>query len=234
MPARRMAMDDEKYLYDQVLLGRKKTCGKELFETTVNGRKEYNPIDEERAIKIVKYAMEYYLGWSPMQVWENLDDEVIKKMKLSGLVNQRIKFPVELVDQKENIKYLVCRMYPEKFHYNSDQAVEAYYDRVLSGKLPDLKRAFLPKMMKAARIAQRSASGGHWNLTADFQARRQCMIFSVPQKEDHLSVRINWRAHAGIYSSSLYVSCIILFIQSFQRRRRTIFSVYTTKNSSKR
>lgn len=145
IPARRMAMDDEKYLYDQVLLGRKKTCGKELFETTVNGRKEYNPIDEERAIKIVKYAMEYYLGWSPMQVWENLDDEVIKKMKLSGLVNQRIKFPVELVDQKENIKYLVCRMYPEKFHYNSDQAVEAYYDRVLSGEITRFKKGFFTK-----------------------------------------------------------------------------------------
>ena len=149
-----------------------------------------------------------------MQVWENLDDEVIKKMKLSGLVNQRIKFPVELVDQKENIKYLVCRMYPEKFHYNSDQAVEAYYDRVLSGEITRFKKGFFTKDDESGKDRAAICLRRALNLTADFQARRQCMIFSVPQKEDHLSVRINWRAHAGIYSSSLYVSCIILFIQS--------------------
>lgn len=55
-------MDGECYLYDQVLIGRKQTCGKELFESTMNNQKEYNPIDEQRALKILRYAFEYYLG----------------------------------------------------------------------------------------------------------------------------------------------------------------------------
>lgn len=142
---RKTEMDNEKYLYDQVLLGRKKTCGKELFEATVNGRKEYNPIDEERALKVIRYAMEYYLGWSPSQVWDGLNDEVINKMKLGLLVNQRIKFPVELVDREEIIKYLVCRLYPKIFHYKPERAVEAYYDRILAGEITRFKKGFFTK-----------------------------------------------------------------------------------------
>lgn len=138
-------MDNEYYLYDQVLLGKKRTCGKELFESTINGRKEYNPADEERSIKIIKYALEYYLGWSPVQIWENINMEVLEKMKLGSLVNQRIKYPVELLDEEENLKYLVCRMYPGLYHYHPEQAVANYYDRVLAGEIKRFKKGFFSK-----------------------------------------------------------------------------------------
>ena len=42
-------MDAELHLYDLVMIGQKETCGKELFESTMNGKKEYNPVDEARA-----------------------------------------------------------------------------------------------------------------------------------------------------------------------------------------
>ena len=57
---RNLYMDSECYIYDRTLLNEKATLGKELFETTVNNRKEYNPADEERALKIIRYAFEYY------------------------------------------------------------------------------------------------------------------------------------------------------------------------------
>lgn len=133
--------DYSAYLYDQVLLGRKETCGKELFETTVNNRKEYNPIDEERAIGVVKYAFEYYLGWSPEQTYENISDDILQKLKLNGLVYQRIKFPIEL-DPSDNLKYLVHRMYPEKYSYDSSKAIIEYYDKVLSGEIKRFKKGF--------------------------------------------------------------------------------------------
>ena len=66
-------MDAELHLYDLVMIGQKETCGKELFESTMNGRKEYNPVDEARALKIIRYAFEYYLGWTPEQVHANID-----------------------------------------------------------------------------------------------------------------------------------------------------------------
>lgn len=138
-------MDNEYYIYDQVLLGRKKTIGKELFEMTVNGRKEYNPVDEDRSIKIIKYAFEYYLGWSPSRIWEEISEEILEKMKLSSLVNQRVRFPVELLDTKENLKYLVCRMYPDLYHYRPEHAVINYYDRVLSGEIKRFKKGFFSK-----------------------------------------------------------------------------------------
>lgn len=134
-------MDSECYLYDQVLLGRKETCGKELFESTVNGRKEYNPADEERALKIIRYAFEYFLGWTPEQIKANIDQNVLKMLKLDGIVRQRIRFPVEL-EPMENLQYLVHRMYPHLYTYNAREAIEAYYDRVLSGEVKRFKKGF--------------------------------------------------------------------------------------------
>ena len=58
--------------------------GKELFETTVNNRKEYNPADEERALKIIRYGFEYYMEWTPEQIWVNIDEEILKKLKLDN------------------------------------------------------------------------------------------------------------------------------------------------------
>lgn len=134
-------MESECYLYDQVLIGRKETCGKELFESTVNGKKEYNPADEARAIKIVKYSLEYYMGWSPEQIRFNIDENILKMLKLDSLIRQRIRFPVEL-EPMENLQYLVHRMYPERYGYDRRNAIEIYYDRILSGEIKRFKKGF--------------------------------------------------------------------------------------------
>lgn len=134
-------MDNECYLYDQVLLGKKNTCGKELFETTINGKKEYTLVDEERALKIIRYAFEYYMEWDPEFIRLNMDEEILKKLKIDVLVRQRIRFPLEL-DPMENMQYLVHRMYPERYGYDRRYAIESYYDRVLSGEINRFKKGF--------------------------------------------------------------------------------------------
>ena len=134
-------MDSECYIYDRTLLNEKATLGKELFETTVNNRKEYNPADEERALKIIRYAFEYYMEWTPEQTRVNMDEEILKKLKLDGIVRQRIRFPVEL-EPMENLQYLVHRMYPERYPYNRRQTITIYYDRVLSGEIKRFKKGF--------------------------------------------------------------------------------------------
>lgn len=134
-------MDSEFYLFDQVLLGRKKTCGKELFETTINGKKEYNPADEEVALKIVRYFVEYYMEWTPEEAMLNIDEEVLSQFHLDSLVKQRIRFPAEL-EPMDNLQYLVHRVYPRKFPYHKRQAVELYYSRILSGEIQRFRKGF--------------------------------------------------------------------------------------------
>lgn len=134
-------MDSECYIYDRVLLNEKATLGKELFETTMNNRKEYNPADEERALKIIRYAFEYYMEWTPEQIRVNIDEDILKKLKLDGIIQQRIRFPVEL-EPMDNLQYLVCRMYPDRYTYNRRQTIITYYDRVLSGEIKRFKKGF--------------------------------------------------------------------------------------------
>ena len=143
-------MDSECYVYDLVLLNQKETCGKEIFETTLNGKKEYNPQDEERVLKIARYAFKYYMGWSPEQVRCNIDQEILVRLKIDSLVRQRIRFPVEL-EPLENLQYLVHRMYPERYSYNQRQAIEAYYSRILDGEIKRFKKGFFTEQDGAYR-----------------------------------------------------------------------------------
>lgn len=143
-------MDSVYALYDDVLMGNKATCGKELFESTVNGKKEYNPADEEIVLKLVRYAFTYYRNWEPEQFRCNLTAHELKRMKLDSIVKQRIKFPVEL-DPMDNMQYLVHRLFPERYSYNEKQAIETYYDRVLDREVKRFKKGFFTEEKGAYR-----------------------------------------------------------------------------------
>ncbi len=129
------------YLYDQVMFGQKLSLGKELFLSSYNGRKEYTSTDQQRAIEVIKYAFECYMGWTPEQTAANISEDILKHLHLDGLVSQRIKFPSELTPMN-NLHYLVHLMYPEEFPYDARAAVESYYDKVISGELPRFQKGF--------------------------------------------------------------------------------------------
>lgn len=134
-------MQSEYLLYDQLLIGKKETMGKEMFESTVNGRKEYNEIDEQKTIKVLKYALEYYMGWTPEQVQANLSFDILRRLKLEGIILQRIKFPLEL-DDRYILNYIIHLLYPERYSYDQKQAIINYYDGILDGKIKRFKKGF--------------------------------------------------------------------------------------------
>lgn len=129
------------YLYDQVMFGQKPSLGKELFLSSYNGRKEYTSTDQQRAIEVIKYAFECYMGWTPEQTAANISEDILKHLHLNGLVSQRIKFPAELTPMN-NLHYLVHLMYPDEFPYDARAAVENYYDKVISGEIPRFQKGF--------------------------------------------------------------------------------------------
>lgn len=60
------------------------------------------------------------------------------------MVRQRIKFPVEL-EPMESLQYLVHKLYPDRYYYDENRAVEDYYDRILSGEITRFKKGFFAR-----------------------------------------------------------------------------------------
>ena len=74
--------------YDLILLGKKNSFSPFFF----NYSKEQN---KRMALYVFKYAIEKYLKWSPEEASTYLNYEVVKFMKLDGLLKY-VEFPAEL------------------------------------------------------------------------------------------------------------------------------------------
>lgn len=83
-------------------------------------RKQQN----ERALKIIRFAFDKYLRWRPEQIRDSLTMEVVQKLKLDTLINSYVDFPPEFSKSGLDISYLAYLVYPEKFHLSHrDQCV---------------------------------------------------------------------------------------------------------------
>lgn len=89
----------------------------------------------------------------------NIDPAILKRLKVDSMVRQRIKFPVEL-EPMESLQYLVHKLYPDRYYYDENRAVEDYYDRILSGEITRFKKGFFAEGMRAAEGALRSVFVG--------------------------------------------------------------------------
>lgn len=91
-------------------------------------RKERLPEDESIILDMLRYALEYYLDWTPQYAKDHLSEAVLSKLHLRTLVRSRISYPTEL-DTEESpwIYYLICRAYPKLFTYNEIDAIVNYY-----------------------------------------------------------------------------------------------------------
>jgi len=134
-------LDNEFYAYDQLMIGNKETIVKQIFGQGPTNKKVITKSDEERVLKLLRYAFEYYLEWTPEQVRANMDEAVLKKLHLDSLVSQRLEYPDELAPM-ENLEYVCCRMYPHLFHYNRERAVEGYYEKVLRQDISRVRKSF--------------------------------------------------------------------------------------------
>ena len=146
-------MDAELHLYDLVMIGQKELCSKELFESKTNSKKEYKPADEEKTLKIIRYAFKYYMNWTPDQALSNINWEILKDLKVDKIIRKYVRFPVELEPQ-ETLQYLIHKLYPERFQYNETYVVEEYYNRILSGETAKFKKGFFEKNEDGKRRAK--------------------------------------------------------------------------------
>lgn len=86
--------------------------------------------DEKIALKVIRYAIEYYLGWTPEEAYQNFDLNIVALMKLD-LAMQNINFPEECFSGGD-CAYVISLLYPE-FIYDSDASVIREYERSMNG-----------------------------------------------------------------------------------------------------
>lgn len=75
----------------------------------------------EMSLSVFRYAIENILKWNPIEVRDNLNEDIINSLKLS-VFYKYINFPPEL-DKNKDYFYIAHLLYPSKITYNSDMYV---------------------------------------------------------------------------------------------------------------
>lgn len=132
-------MDNEYYVFDQIMMGNQNTYGKTFFEKRIPGK--INLINENRVFKISKYALENYLKWTPHYSYNHFDKEIAAFMKLDVMIQKYIAFPLEL-DSIHYYKYVISCLYPTLFPYHMEKHVINCYEKILSGQILGFKKCF--------------------------------------------------------------------------------------------
>lgn len=119
--------------YDQVLLNNKESkLDKYLFSSNYN---------EKTALELFRYALTYYLNWSPEDIYYHLDYEIIKLMKLESLYKY-ITFPCELSKEKD-FYYIAVLLYPKQFKLNKKELCIQLYKKLLSGEISKFPKGYM-------------------------------------------------------------------------------------------
>ena len=128
--------------YDLILLGKKNTFSPFFF----NYNKEQN---KRMALYVFKYAIEKYLKWSPEEAATYLNYEVVKFMKLDGLLRY-IEFPAEL-DKHVDLFYIAHLLYPGRIKFDKKELILRTYKEVLDQKLYKFPKEYLSGSMGVIR-----------------------------------------------------------------------------------
>ncbi len=139
--------------YDDIMLGKKS-----LFSSYLMSKDQKNKSIE----RVLKYAFENYLKWTPEQVRDCLTPTIIEQMKLSSLIN-RLECPLEL-DRKRDLYFVAWALYPKTKNANKYDLIVKLYNDVLTGK-----RDKFPK--------------GYFNGTAGYSYAKICLKFLI---QEHL------------------------------------------------
>lgn len=90
---------------------------------------------QEQALKIIRFALEKYLKWTPNNIRYYLSSSVLEKMKLQKIVNKYIKFPLEYSKNDLDMTYLAYLLYPNKFHLNIEDQCITMFEKVNNGSM---------------------------------------------------------------------------------------------------
>lgn len=144
-----------KYDYDAVLTGERPSYAN-IFRQEPKDQKlqhgaTYASENEKIALRIIKYAIEYYLGWTPEQARDNFCKKTVELMKLDAAM-QNINFPEESWADGD-CSYVISRIYPEQVTYDCVESIIREYERDLASdpKHHTLPRGFYDDMYGAYR-----------------------------------------------------------------------------------
>lgn len=118
--------------YIDILLGNRKNYSSYYFKKT-----KYS--NEQMSLVIFKFAFERLLNWTPYELRDCLDIDIIRALKLDMLFSY-IQFPPELKkDVNKNILYILSKIYPDKIKMSFiDITLKVYEDFInkTTNKLP--------------------------------------------------------------------------------------------------
>lgn len=109
--------------YENTLIGRTDDISISYFSGMPPGGET-----EREVLEVFHYAFEELLGWEPGEVINKLDMYYIKKMKLVKLL-QYIDYPIDI--RKNNTKYILSLMYPNRVKIPPHERAEVIYKRVV-------------------------------------------------------------------------------------------------------
>lgn len=129
----RVITDSLQYEYDEILLGNKKVFSNVFF----TGDKL---LDNDIALSIIRYVVEYYLHWSPQDTRNLFDSSVIKQYKLKT-VYAKVIFPSEL-DKRTDYFYLAVLLYPNKVNITEGEITIRIFEDVMEGRMKRFPKNF--------------------------------------------------------------------------------------------
>lgn len=125
---------DALYEYENILLGKKTSFSNYFFQQDAEK-------NEQKALYIIKFALRYYLKWTPQQVCQYLDWKVINCMKLESLMKY-IQFPPEM-SVRDDIFIVKGKLYPKLVPLNQKEITLKVYKRVLEKDLYKFPKEYL-------------------------------------------------------------------------------------------
>ena len=126
------------YEYERLLMGEKKNISRSLFEGSDKDK-------QDTALVFIRYAVEYFLRWTPKQAESCLDEATLKLMKLDKVMPYII-FPKELNPRRDYF-YLAHLLYPDKIKYTPNALTLHLYREILreGGDGENDKKSKFPK-----------------------------------------------------------------------------------------
>lgn len=123
--------------YEQTLIGHRYS----VFPTYFCYSDDSN---EAMALSVMKYALETYLKWSPEDLRDYLTMDILKALKLDGLLKY-IRFPVELNPERD-LFYLAKILYPNKITIEDKDLTLNVYKNILNKKIEKYPKEFFTGM----------------------------------------------------------------------------------------
>ena len=109
----------------------------------------HSALNQDVVLEIMRYAFDYYLNWDPYDVRDNLNAEILDKLKLTRFMKY-VEFPYEL-EKTRDFFYIAHLCYPNVIKYSIRDAVLRVYRKVLSGEEKGFFKNFFSDEFAEAR-----------------------------------------------------------------------------------